>query len=106
VAHDEERPLPAAALQAGDDVRAVRVESEDLRGNPFDVEHLLEILDRDVFVPGRVGRVEPQYGLVVAQDLGLNGGPVRLTPDTTGARRRRLSRQRRGETREAPSPKP
>ena len=38
VAHDEERPLPATALEAGDDVRPVRLEREDLDRNALGVE--------------------------------------------------------------------
>ena len=69
VGHDEQRPLPAVALQPRDDVRPLRIEREDLRRDAFLVEHLLEVVDRQALVAGRIAGVEPQHRLKVLHDL-------------------------------------
>ena len=44
---------------------------DDLRGNPFLVEHAFDVLGDDVLVAGRVARVDAQHRLVMPHRLGL-----------------------------------
>ena len=69
-------PLLAVAFQPRDDVRAVGIERKHLSRDARGVEDLLEIVDDQVFVARRVGRVEPQHRLIVPQDLRLDRRPI------------------------------
>jgi hypothetical protein len=44
VSHDQQRPLLPAPLQARDDVGAIGIERENLGGDAFGVERLLEMI--------------------------------------------------------------
>ena len=78
VAHDEQRPLAAVALQPGDEVGPFRIGADDLRRDAFLLEHLLEVLDQHGFVAGRIAGVDAQHRLVVLHRLVLQFRPVRL----------------------------
>ena len=78
VADDQERPLPAVALQPRHQVGTVGIRSDDLRGNPFLLEHAFDVLGDDVLVAGRVARVDAQHRLVMPHRLVLELDPVGL----------------------------
>ena len=67
VPHDEEGPLLAVALEAGDDVRTLGLEGQDLGRDALRLEHLLQIVGRRLLVAGRVGRVHAHERLKVAE---------------------------------------
>ena len=76
VAHDQQRPLAAVALDARDDVRPVGLARVDLDRQAFALQHALQVVGGGFLVAGRVAGVELDQRLEVAQRLGLNRFPV------------------------------
>ena len=80
MAHDQERPLPAVAFQACDQVDAVRFGLEALNLDSLFGQHLLQIVDHRLLVAGRVAAVHAQHRLVVLQGFLLQPRPVGIAP--------------------------
>ena len=76
VGHDEQRLLGAIAFQARDEVRALLFKREGFDGDAFGFEHGAEVVDGGRLVAGRVGGVDADEGLEVAQGFRVDGVPV------------------------------
>jgi hypothetical protein len=57
VAHEQERPLPAVALEAGDEIAASWFEREDLRRDTLAIEEALQIFGAAGLVARRIAGV-------------------------------------------------
>ena len=80
VAHDEDRPLGAAALEPREDVRTTRLERENLHRNTLGFEHFLQVLGGRLLVPWRIRRVHADERLEVPECFGVEDRPVRFLP--------------------------
>ena len=67
VAHDEQRPLPAAALEPRKNVRATGLEREDLDGDALGLEDVLQVFGCGQFVARRIGCVHADERLEVPE---------------------------------------
>ena len=87
VAHQQQRPLLAVALQARDQIRPIGLERELLELDAGRGQHLLQIVDGRPLAAGRrrIGRVESDQFLEMRDELGVGRGPI-------GLRRARLPR--------------
>ncbi len=78
MAHDQQRPLPAAAFQTREQIRSIRIRADDRRRNAVALEGLLDVLSGLRFVARRVLRIDVEKGLKMAHRLLFDRLPIRL----------------------------
>jgi len=81
VAHDDDGPLCAVAFQAGNEVGARRIESENPIRNLFAVQNGPQIIDHSCLVAGWVAGVNLQQRAVISEEFGVNLAPVNGSRD-------------------------
>ena len=77
VAHDEDRPPGAAALEPREDVRTTRLERENLHRDALGFEHFLQVLGGRLLVTWRIRSVHANERLEVPECFTVEGRPVR-----------------------------
>ena len=69
MAHQQQRPFLAVALDARDDICAIPVERNDLRRNAVFIENRLDVLGSPRFVPRRITRGDANERLKIPHGL-------------------------------------
>jgi hypothetical protein len=92
--HQQQRPPRTAPRQAGNQIRAVRLERIPLERNAFAAQHVFQVLHDLRLAARRIRRVDPEYGQEMLHRFPLDRGPVRLRPRLRRNRHARQHEQR------------
>ena len=76
MAQQQNGPLRAVALEARNEIRTRGILGGDDDGNSFGLQDLLDVFDGLGLVAGRIGGVDADQRLVVAQQFGVDLGRV------------------------------
>ena len=100
VAHDDDGPLGAVALDARDEIGAIWIEREDLVGNARAVENRLEIIHGLGFVARGIAGVDADQRREVIHGFRFELGPIHriaiggASPEARGRGKRRAKQER------------